>query len=66
MRRNKDEPNKLYAADIVKFSDDPLVGALVLNTEKGVIDMGINRLSAETLLKALRDFLAVGDNDNRE
>lgn len=54
----KSDPNKLYSANIVKFSDDPLLGALVLDTEQGVIDMGINRLGAEQLHKVLEEFLS--------
>lgn len=53
----KQSPNKLLSSDIVKFSDDPPLGALVLETDEGVIDMAINRLGAEMLYEQLADFL---------
>jgi hypothetical protein len=54
----KKSPNKLLSSDIVTFSDDPLLGSMVLETDEGVIDMAINRLGAEMLYRRLADFLA--------
>lgn len=57
MFKRKKEPNRLMQSDIVKFSDDPLLGALVLQTANGTIDMAINRLGAAELRDELNLFL---------
>jgi hypothetical protein len=55
--KTKDSPNKLLHSDIVKFSVVPILGALVMETEEGTIDMAINRTVAEQLLAELEQFL---------
>lgn len=60
MRRTKwvaRGPNKLQGSTIMKFSDDPLLGRLIINSDQAILDMAINRAVAEELLDTLLEFL---------
>jgi hypothetical protein len=54
----KHTPNKLLQSGYMLLSKEPLVGVVVLETEKGIIDFGVNRAVAEELRQALDDLLA--------
>jgi hypothetical protein len=51
------DPNKLLGAHIHTFHKEPLLGVLDLETEKGFIEVAINRAVAELLIERLQAFL---------
>ncbi|MEP7452705.1 hypothetical protein [Phyllobacterium sp. SB3] len=51
------EPNKLHSTTFIKIHKQPLLGALLLETDKGPIILAVNRTVAEELLSEIERFL---------
>jgi hypothetical protein len=56
--------NKLLAADTTVLSADPLIGLLKLETDRGTIELAMNRILAERLLTAVVEILQAGKGDD--
>jgi len=55
---------KLLAADTTLLSADRLLGLLELETDRGEIELVMNRIVAERLLSAVVEFLQAGKGDD--
>lgn len=51
------EPNKLQGSFIHQLHKKPLLGVLMLETDKGTIDIAINESGARELLGQIQKFL---------
>lgn len=57
MSKRDKNPNRLLDAQAVMLHKEPLLGALVMSTDEGAIDVAINRNVAEMLLTEIEAFL---------
>ncbi|WP_044548603.1 hypothetical protein [Mesorhizobium japonicum] len=63
-RYSKTGFTKLLAADTTQLSAEPLIGLLDLETDRGTIEVAINRVVAERLMAVLVEFLQAGEGDD--
>lgn len=64
MRRKRD-PNRLLESGYMLLSSEPLVGVIVLDTDRGMIDFGVNREVATELRDNLNRFLEGRPSDGQ-
>ncbi|CAN7687291.1 hypothetical protein LJR030_003152 [Rhizobium sp. LjRoot30] len=57
-RKSATDFNRLKESSVAQLAPVPLLGILVLNTDDGLIDMAINKATAEELRTALDRFIA--------
>lgn len=57
-KKNSTDFNRLRESSVAQLAPVPLLGILVLNTDDGLIDMAINKATAEELRSALDRFIA--------
>jgi hypothetical protein len=57
MSKAKDSPDRLFRSSIIRFTSNPPLGALVLQTDEGTIAMAIDESAARQLQEALDLFL---------
>ncbi|TSE07567.1 hypothetical protein C1D09_018725 [Mesorhizobium intechi] len=55
---------KLLAAETTLLSTDRLLGLLELETDRGEIELVMNRIVAERLLSAIVEFLQAGEGED--
>lgn len=65
MRKPSKTPfTKLLAAETTLLSADRLLGLLKLQTDRGDIELVMNRVVAERLMSTVVDFLQAGQGDD--